>query len=141
MTILDFIVWILGYLFESKTEQPPDQQHQTTNPNTQEPTGDTSPTYLTCVTGITLDKMGGAAFTDGTKPGAHLPESRVLVIMTGGTICMQPSEDGLVPMNGFLEHAMAPRPSFNDHSGPSGIYRAHRPHRTHLTYHHETSHR
>ncbi|XXH00453.1 hypothetical protein Hte_006798 [Hypoxylon texense] len=42
------------------------------------------------------------------------PESRVLIIITGGTICMQPSAGGLVPVDGFLEHAMAPRPSFND---------------------------
>ena len=32
---------------------------------------------------------------------------------------MKPSQDGLVPMDGFLEHAMAPRPSFNDMS-PAG---------------------
>ena len=43
------------------------------------------------------------------------PESRVLII-TGGTICMQPSAAGLVPVQGFLENAMAPRPSFNDRS-------------------------
>ncbi|KAH7033382.1 asparaginase-domain-containing protein [Microdochium trichocladiopsis] len=45
-----------------------------------------------------------------------LPESRVLVIITGGTICMQPSASGLVPVEGFLEAAMATRPSFNDQS-------------------------
>lgn len=33
---------------------------------------------------------------------------------------MQPSADGLVPMTGFLENAMAPRPSFNDHTAPNG---------------------
>ncbi|EFX03562.1 lysophospholipase-like protein [Grosmannia clavigera kw1407] len=48
------------------------------------------------------------------NPTADYPESRVLIIMTGGTICMRPSADGLVPMDGFLESAMAPRPSFND---------------------------
>jgi 60kDa lysophospholipase len=42
------------------------------------------------------------------------PESLVLVIMTGGTICMKRSPDGLVPERGFLENAMAPRPEFND---------------------------
>jgi len=31
---------------------------------------------------------------------------------------MQPSADGLVPMTGFLENAMAPRPSFNDTTAP-----------------------
>jgi lysophospholipase len=48
---------------------------------------------------------------------AH-PESTVLVIMTGGTICMKSSPEGLVPATGFLEQAMAPRPSFNDGSNP-----------------------
>jgi L-asparaginase/Glu-tRNA(Gln) amidotransferase subunit D len=45
-------------------------------------------------------------------------ESRVLIIMTGGTICMRdsPSGLGLVPATGFMEQAMAPRPSFNDGS-------------------------
>jgi 60kDa lysophospholipase len=42
------------------------------------------------------------------------PESHILVIMTGGTICMRRSPDGLVPERGFLENAMAPRPEFND---------------------------
>jgi len=51
---------------------------------------------------------------DGTYP-----ESRVLLIITGGTICMQPSPAGLVPVDGFLKNAMAPRPSFNDMSEPS----------------------
>ncbi|KHN94623.1 L-asparaginase [Metarhizium album ARSEF 1941] len=48
---------------------------------------------------------------------AGLPESRVLVIGTGGTICMQEGPDGLAPSEGFLETAMAPRPTFNDMSG------------------------
>ena len=43
-------------------------------------------------------------------------ESRVLIIMTGGTICMKKSPDGLVPARGFLRSGMAPRPSFNDGS-------------------------
>ncbi|KAH8591081.1 60 kDa lysophospholipase-like protein [Bisporella sp. PMI_857] len=47
---------------------------------------------------------------------AMYPEGRVLIIMTGGTICMKPSPDGLVPVRGFLEAGMAPRPSFNDGS-------------------------
>ncbi|KAK1069692.1 hypothetical protein LTR33_010843 [Friedmanniomyces endolithicus] len=45
-------------------------------------------------------------------------ESTVLIIMTGGTICMKPSEAGLVPAKGFLEDGMAPRPSFNDGTEP-----------------------
>ncbi|KAK4204237.1 putative L-asparaginase [Triangularia verruculosa] len=62
--------------------------------------------------------MGGVTFMEG-NPDRQFPESRVLIIMTGGTICMQPSDDGLVPMSGFLELAMAPRPSFNDSTAPS----------------------
>lgn len=46
------------------------------------------------------------------------PETRVLVIGTGGTICMQQGPDGLQPSEGFLDSAMAPRPSFNDRSHP-----------------------
>ncbi|KAI0407379.1 L-asparaginase [Xylaria palmicola] len=62
--------------------------------------------------------MGGIATTtnvadDGAAKQTY-PESRVLLIITGGTICMRPSAGGLVPVNGFLENAMAPRPSFND---------------------------
>ncbi|KAK5211533.1 hypothetical protein LTR99_005616 [Exophiala xenobiotica] len=62
----------------------------------------------------------------------HVPEARVLIIMTGGTICMQKSADGLVPARNFLERCMAPRPEFNDgkthepievalHDGPDGV--------------------
>ncbi|XDG02297.1 hypothetical protein ABKA04_001912 [Annulohypoxylon sp. FPYF3050] len=55
------------------------------------------------------------AVVDGAAKSTY-PESRVLIIITGGTICMQPSDGGLVPVDGFLENAMAPRPSFNDMS-------------------------
>src|SRR5277367_3815118 len=48
----------------------------------------------------------------------QLPETRVLIIMTGGTICMKSSPEGLVPARGFLKEGMAPRPSFNDGSNP-----------------------
>lgn len=65
--------------------------------------------------------MGGVTFMEG-NPDRKFPESRVLIIMTGGTICMQPSADGLVPMSGFLELGMAPRPSFNDSTAPSSKY-------------------
>lgn len=51
----------------------------------------------------------------------NLPESRVLIIGTGGTICMQDGPDGLQPTQGFMESAMAPRPSFNDASSPRGM--------------------
>lgn len=47
----------------------------------------------------------------------------MLIIMTGGTICMKPSPEGagLVPVRGFLNQGMAPRPSFNDGSMPGEI--------------------
>ncbi|KAF2841311.1 asparaginase-domain-containing protein [Patellaria atrata CBS 101060] len=51
----------------------------------------------------------------------QLPESRVLIIITGGTICMKRSEDGLVPATGFLKTGLAPRPSFNDGSYPEPL--------------------
>lgn len=47
-------------------------------------------------------------------PQGRTPEARVLVVMTGGTICMQKSENGLVPARNFLDRCMAPRPEFND---------------------------
>ena len=56
--------------------------------------------------------------TGGSKPTA---ESRVLIIMTGGTICMKQSDDGLIPSRGFLKSGMAPRPSFNDGSNPADV--------------------
>jgi lysophospholipase len=47
------------------------------------------------------------------------PESQVLIIMTGGTICMQRSPAGFVPARGFQETCLAKIPSFNDGSaGP-----------------------
>ncbi|KAF2090864.1 asparaginase-domain-containing protein [Saccharata proteae CBS 121410] len=49
---------------------------------------------------------------------ADVPESRVLIVITGGTICMQESPDGLIPVPGFLKSGLAPRPSFNDGSYP-----------------------
>ncbi|KAL8910394.1 MAG: hypothetical protein Q9171_004303 [Xanthocarpia ochracea] len=53
----------------------------------------------------------------GSKtPSTTAAESRILIIMTGGTICMKRSSDGFVPARGFLEFGMAPRPSFNDGS-------------------------
>ena len=43
------------------------------------------------------------------------PEARVLIIMTGGTICMQKSpSEGLVPARGFLDACMAVRPELCD---------------------------
>lgn len=49
------------------------------------------------------------------------PESRVLIIMTGGTICMKHSPNGFIPARGFLDACLAPRPSFNDGSTPREI--------------------
>ncbi|KAL3485473.1 asparaginase-domain-containing protein [Aspergillus germanicus] len=45
-----------------------------------------------------------------------VPESRVLIIMTGGTICMRPSPAGLVPARDFQEQCLARVPTFNDGS-------------------------
>ena len=47
---------------------------------------------------------------------ASAPESRVLIIMTGGTICMTRSPEGFIPARGFLDSCLASRPSFNDGS-------------------------
>ncbi|KAF4411857.1 60 kDa lysophospholipase [Colletotrichum fructicola Nara gc5] len=63
--------------------------------------------------------MASQTSAERLLPESNYPESRVLVIMTGGTICMQPTADGLKPIGGFLKNAMAPRPSFNDKSSPS----------------------
>ena len=54
-------------------------------------------------------------------PNGTAPESRVLIIITGGTICMKRSANGFVPARGFLESGMAPRPSFNDGSNPGHV--------------------
>ncbi|KAF1993471.1 asparaginase-domain-containing protein [Amniculicola lignicola CBS 123094] len=54
-------------------------------------------------------------------PEIQLPESRVLIIITGGTICMRKSANGLVPAKGFLKAGLAPRPSFNDGSYPEPL--------------------
>ncbi|KAL4759000.1 putative lysophospholipase [Aspergillus foveolatus] len=45
-----------------------------------------------------------------------VPESRVLIIMTGGTICMRPSPAGLVPARDFQKQCLARVPTFNDGS-------------------------
>ncbi|OJJ48970.1 hypothetical protein ASPZODRAFT_1364245 [Penicilliopsis zonata CBS 506.65] len=46
-------------------------------------------------------------------------ESRVLIIMTGGTICMRGSASGFVPARGFQDACLARVPTFNDGSNPS----------------------
>ncbi|KFX98432.1 hypothetical protein O988_04338 [Pseudogymnoascus sp. VKM F-3808] len=53
---------------------------------------------------------------NSTMAAIQHPESRVLIIMTGGTICMKESPQGLIPATGFMDEAMRPRPSFNDGS-------------------------
>lgn len=53
---------------------------------------------------------------------AVLPaESRVLIIMTGVTICMKHSPNGFILARGFLDACLAPRPSLNDDSAPREI--------------------
>ncbi|KAL2379266.1 L-asparaginase, variant 2 [Blastomyces gilchristii SLH14081] len=49
------------------------------------------------------------------------PEARVLIIMTGGTICMQPSDSGFIPARGFQKTALEPVPTFNDKSNPEPL--------------------
>ncbi|GAD91824.1 lysophospholipase, putative [Paecilomyces variotii No. 5] len=49
---------------------------------------------------------------------AIIPESRVLIIMTGGTICMRRSPSGFVPARGFQEACLSRLPTFNDGSLP-----------------------
>lgn len=49
------------------------------------------------------------------------PEAKVLVVMTGGTICMEKSPNGLIPARNFVDRCMAPRPEFNDRSEPQPI--------------------
>jgi lysophospholipase len=80
-----------------------------------------------------------AVSTDLPPVNAGLPESRVLIIGTGGTICMQEGPDGLAPSDGFLESAMAPRTVFNDNSEPSGEYLASLYHNKTYTISHEVS--
>ena len=52
--------------------------------------------------------------TDSKEPRVTDSEARVLIVMTGGTICMRKSSNGLVPMRGFLQNCMAPRKELND---------------------------
>lgn len=54
-------------------------------------------------------------------PHYCVAESMVLIIMTGGTICMRKSANGFIPARGFLEACLAPRPSFNDGSDPDPV--------------------
>ncbi|KAJ5176883.1 L-asparaginase 1 [Penicillium canariense] len=56
-----------------------------------------------------------------SPPELAVLESRVLIIMTGGTICMQPSPHGFVPARGFQNNCMARVPCFNDGSAPTEI--------------------
>ncbi|GLI75030.1 hypothetical protein PoHVEF18_003280 [Penicillium ochrochloron] len=69
----------------------------------------------------------GAMETSSSSPGLQSPpelailESRVLIIMTGGTICMQPSPHGFIPARGFQQNCMARVPCFNDGSAPAEL--------------------
>lgn len=44
-------------------------------------------------------------------PELQFPESRVLIIITGGTICMKRSPDGLVPVGISFVHLLSGRKS------------------------------
>lgn len=52
----------------------------------------------------------------------QVPESRVLIVMTGGTICMKPTANGLAPSKSFLENGMSLWPIFNDGSNPGEFH-------------------
>ncbi|KAI9890648.1 MAG: hypothetical protein M1814_003717 [Vezdaea aestivalis] len=49
------------------------------------------------------------------------PDPQVLIIMTGGTICMVKVPEGLIPARGFLDTCLRPEPSFNDRSKPGPL--------------------
>jgi 60kDa lysophospholipase len=51
-------------------------------------------------------------------PTGVSPEAKVLIVMTGGTICMERSPLGLIPARNFVDRCMATRPEFNDGSDP-----------------------
>ena len=51
----------------------------------------------------------------------NLPEALVLIIVTGGTICMKRSDRGLIPAPNFLQFGLAPRPAFNDGTYPEPL--------------------
>ncbi len=71
---------------------------------------------------ILLSRTDAPAFSPINEPmdsqyaELTIPESRVLIIMTGGTMCMKQSPNGFIPARGFLDSCLAPRPSFNDGS-------------------------
>jgi lysophospholipase len=67
-----------------------------------------------CYTRIGLEKFKMAAGRNGSGPGEK--ERHVLVIITGGTICMQDSPDGLIPTRDFVGNCLKPSPEFNDGS-------------------------
>jgi hypothetical protein len=49
---------------------------------------------------------------------SQLQDSRVLIVMTGGTICMRSSPMALVPQREFMKEAMEPQQRFNDGTKP-----------------------
>ncbi|OQU96874.1 hypothetical protein CLAIMM_02895 [Cladophialophora immunda] len=88
---------------------------------------------VTAMTSAERDgEMALTRMMSNNMSSSHVPEARVLIIMTGGTISMQRSPNGLIPARNFLERCMAPRPEFNDgethdpisvrfHDGPEGL--------------------
>ena len=55
--------------------------------------------------------------TNGTSHLNH-EERQVLALITGGTICMQDSPNGLVPTRNFVRNCLEPRSDFNDGTLP-----------------------
>ncbi|EED17732.1 lysophospholipase, putative [Talaromyces stipitatus ATCC 10500] len=63
--------------------------------------------------------MSQTAKMDTHHISSSIPESQVLIIMTGGTICMQRSPSGFIPARDFQQTCLAKMPIFNDGSRPS----------------------
>ena len=55
-----------------------------------------------------------AGFDPTTDQPQDVFEPSVLLIVAGGTICMQDSADGLVTSRLFLDECLSPKPTFND---------------------------
>ena len=67
--------------------------------------------------------MGAETIPDPAQeqPEAPILESRVLIVMTGGTICMRDSPSGFIPARGFQEQCLSRVPTFNDGSNSKNI--------------------
>lgn len=64
-------------------------------------------------------EMARLSQNDDDQDQSVLPEDRVLIVVTGGTISMQKSPTGYVPATGFQEECLTELPLFNDGSPPT----------------------